>query len=336
MKLRRIVTVLSLFGALAIAGTASAGGSLSVSVRLGDLGYSLPSGFYVDSYGYAIGPRGGLLMPAEDCFLETVILRDGYVRVYAYDWYGRPIPLSALALDSLILQTAAGQITVTLRPGRGYYTGYYDPYYYSYFSRGYPYYQVYYPRPVYIYDRPLTVYREPRWAYSYTRPSYRGGYGYAQPGYQSGDRGGYAQPRYYEQERPRYQAPRQQYTEQPRYSAPRGGYAAPRYERERPRYQAPRGEVYTATPRHRAPERAYSAPQPNYRAKQSYTAPSTRYHPPQGGYTAPRGRGEAGRSYRAQPRYEAPRREDGHKAKGTPQGGYRAGQAKKGPADKDR
>jgi hypothetical protein len=136
-------------------------------------GFELPSRFYTDRDGMLRGPNGGFVTEADDVLLETVIDRDGEVRVFAFDWAGSAIPVRSLRLDRVTLRIGGRAEVVYLEPaGRYSMIGYFDPYRFSrYSSRGYASFGIAFPSRV-IVSKPYGYHWTPRYKAAYPRYGY--------------------------------------------------------------------------------------------------------------------------------------------------------------------
>lgn len=159
--LRGLVISLFLLGFFGCAVSAGVGVSAPVSRGTTDVTRAviLPGGTFLDESGVLIGPHGGTLTQAGNFLLETVVLRDGTVQVYAYNEEGVLIPVDQIGIGQVTLQTSRGQVTVDLQPGeKTYLVGYYDPFlYYPFYYGSIGYFQVFYPQTIFIQNRPVTV-----------------------------------------------------------------------------------------------------------------------------------------------------------------------------------
>jgi hypothetical protein len=137
-------------------------------------GMELPQGSHLDRYGNLSGPHGGGLTAARELLLETVIER-GYVRVFAFDFYGDPIPARALQLRAVKLVVQGREQLVRLRPAdrfsfEGFLGGGFQ---HGIPSGGYRGFDVIFPDPVFDGDHHDYDDDHPRWdRYEAPRPGY--------------------------------------------------------------------------------------------------------------------------------------------------------------------
>src|SRR5262245_16003195 len=64
--------------------------------------------------GAPLGPNGGALTQAGEYVLEALVLPEVLVRVYVYDLYARPVPVTTVWPLQVWLKSSAGSVTVSL------------------------------------------------------------------------------------------------------------------------------------------------------------------------------------------------------------------------------